>query len=53
VLSVLIARASGQPFATFLQERIFESLAMVDTSFSVPAADLDRLATSYATDPGS
>ncbi len=47
VLSVLIARAAGQPFETFLRERIFEPLGMKDTSFSVPAAKLGRLATSY------
>src|SRR5215469_8868629 len=34
VLGVLIARASGQPFETFLQERLFEPLGMKDTSFS-------------------
>ena len=53
VLGVLIARASGQPFETFLRERIFEPLAMSDTGFSVPAAKLDRFATSYLTDPES
>jgi len=47
VLGVLIARASGQPFETFLRERIFAPLGMKDTSFSVPAAKIDRLATSY------
>ena len=51
VLGVLIARASGQPLETFLRERIFEPLGMKDTGFSVPAAKLDRLATSYQTDP--
>ena len=49
VLGVLIARASGQPLETFFRERIFEPLGMKDTSFSVPAAKLDRLATSYWT----
>jgi CubicO group peptidase (beta-lactamase class C family) len=49
VLSVLIARAAGQPFDTFLRERLFEPLGMKDTGFSVPAAKLDRLATSYWT----
>ena len=53
VLGVLIARASGQPLEAFLRERIFEPLGMKDTGFSVPAASLDRLATSYWTDPGS
>jgi CubicO group peptidase (beta-lactamase class C family) len=51
VLGVLIARASGRPFGTFLQERIFEPLGMKDTGFNVPAAKLDRLATSYWTNP--
>jgi len=49
VLGVLIARASGQAFETFLHERLFEPLGMKDTGFSVPAAKLDRLATSYWT----
>src|SRR2546430_10626829 len=53
VLGVLIARASGQPFETFLRERLFEPLGMKDTGFSVPEASLDRLATSYWTDPSS
>jgi len=53
VLGVLIARASGQPLETFLRERLFEPLGMKDTGFSVPEASLDRLATSYWTDPTS
>jgi CubicO group peptidase (beta-lactamase class C family) len=53
VLGVLIARVSGQPFETFLRQRLFEPLGMKDTSFSVPAHSLDRLATSYMTDPTS
>jgi CubicO group peptidase (beta-lactamase class C family) len=51
VLGVLIARASGQPFETFLRARLFEPLGMKDTGFSVPAAKLDRLATSYSSNP--
>jgi CubicO group peptidase (beta-lactamase class C family) len=51
VLGVLIARASGEPFEKFLQERIFEPLGMQDTSFGVPADKLGRLATSYGTNP--
>lgn len=51
ILGVLIARAAGQPFEAFLRERIFEPLGMKDTAFSTPAADLDRFATSYLTDP--
>jgi len=34
-----------------LRERIFEPLGMRDTGFDVPAAKLDRFATSYSTDP--
>jgi len=47
---VLISRASGQPFETFLRERLFGPLGMKDTGFSVPASELDRLPTSYWTD---
>jgi len=47
VLGVLIARAAGQPLETFLRERLFEPLGMMDTGFSVPAPKLARLATSY------
>jgi CubicO group peptidase (beta-lactamase class C family) len=50
VLGVLIARASGRPLEAFLRERIFEPLGMRDTSFSVPAAKLPRLAASYWVD---
>ncbi len=53
VLGVLIARASGQELEAFLRERLFEPLGMKDTGFSVPAASLDRLATSYWTNPAS
>jgi CubicO group peptidase (beta-lactamase class C family) len=53
VLGVLIARASGQPLETFLRERLFEPLGMSDTGFSVPAEKLDRLATSYWTQPAT
>jgi CubicO group peptidase (beta-lactamase class C family) len=47
VLCVLIARACGQPFETFLRERLFEPLAMTGTGFAVPAANLGRLAAGY------
>jgi CubicO group peptidase (beta-lactamase class C family) len=49
VLGVLIARASGKPLETFLREGLFEPLGMKDTAFSVPAAKLERFATSYWT----
>ena len=47
VLGVLVERASGQPFATFLRERVFEPLGMKDTGFSVPPDKIDRLVTGY------
>jgi CubicO group peptidase (beta-lactamase class C family) len=53
VLGVIIARASGQPFEAFLRERIFGPLGMKDTDFSVPAAKINRFATSYVFNPQS
>jgi CubicO group peptidase (beta-lactamase class C family) len=53
VLGVLIARAAGQSFESFLRERIFEPLGMRDTGFSVPASKHARLATSYQSDPAT
>jgi len=51
VLGVLIERAAGQPFATFLAERIFEPLGMKDTAFYVPPAKLARFASCYQVNP--
>ncbi len=53
VLGVLIERASGQPFETFLKERIFDPLGMNDTGFDVIWDRISRLATSYVIDPDS
>lgn len=53
VLGVLIARACGQPFETFLRERLFGQLGMTDTGFAVPAARLGRLAAAYGRDSAS
>ncbi|MET8680184.1 serine hydrolase domain-containing protein [Streptomyces sp. NPDC004647] len=53
VLGILIARACGRPLEDFLRERVFAPLGMKDTGFSVPPKSRDRLATSYAVDPGS
>jgi CubicO group peptidase (beta-lactamase class C family) len=50
VLSVLIARASGQDLPTFLHERLFEPLGMQDTGFSVPQTALDRFGNCYWND---
>jgi CubicO group peptidase (beta-lactamase class C family) len=53
LLGVLIARASGQPFGTFLRERLFDPLGMTDTGFSVSAGQLGRPAASYWTNPAT
>jgi CubicO group peptidase (beta-lactamase class C family) len=50
VLGVLLARASGQPFADVLQTRIFEPLGMHDTGFWTPHTG--RLASAYRSAPG-
>lgn len=50
ILGVLIARASGMPLSAFMRERIFAPLGMSDTGFTVPEAQLDRVATCYQTD---
>jgi CubicO group peptidase (beta-lactamase class C family) len=48
VLGVLVARAAGQPLDTFLAERVFGPLGMVDTGFSTP--HVDRLGTTHGVD---
>jgi CubicO group peptidase (beta-lactamase class C family) len=53
ILGVLIARASGMPLSEFLRGRLFEPLGMKDTGFTVPEAQIDRLATCYQTDVSS
>lgn len=50
ILGVLIARASGMPLSAFLRERIFGPLGMEDTGFTVPPAQLERVATCYQKD---
>ncbi len=45
ILGVLIARASGTSFGSYLRERILDPLAMTDTDFY--ASDPRRLATPY------
>jgi CubicO group peptidase (beta-lactamase class C family) len=51
VLGVLITRAAGQDLSTFLHQRIFEPLGMVDTGFFVTESAWPRLVTAYAPDP--
>jgi CubicO group peptidase (beta-lactamase class C family) len=50
VLSVLIARATNQPFETFLQDRIFAPLGMTDTAFYCPPPKRSRFTASYIVD---
>jgi CubicO group peptidase (beta-lactamase class C family) len=47
VLGRLIEVVSGQRFDAFLREHIFAPLDILDTSFSVPEAKRNRLATVY------
>jgi CubicO group peptidase (beta-lactamase class C family) len=53
ILGVLISRATGKSLEEFLRERIFAPLGMKDTSFSVSESKLDRLASSYWTNPST
>ena len=53
ILGVLIARASGQSFESFLRDRIFEPLGMNDTAFSVASDDLERFTACYGPDPAT
>ncbi|MFE3450796.1 serine hydrolase domain-containing protein [Nonomuraea sp. NPDC059194] len=53
VLSVLVARVTGQSLEAFLRERVFEPLGMSDTGFHVPGEKIDRLPALYAPDPQS
>jgi CubicO group peptidase (beta-lactamase class C family) len=47
VVGYLVEAISGMPLGDFLQERIFNPLGMVDTSFEIPDEKLHRLATLY------
>nr|WP_086004455.1 serine hydrolase domain-containing protein [Cupriavidus necator] len=48
VLGYLVGKVSGIPFDTFLKERIFEPLGMVDTGFHVPEDKVARFCACYA-----
>ena len=50
ILGVLIARAAGQPLDTFMAERLFTPVGMLDAGFHVPLAKMDRFATCYRID---
>jgi CubicO group peptidase (beta-lactamase class C family) len=47
VLGHLVAVISGQPFESFLRDRVIAPLGMEDTGFDVPAAKHARLAANY------
>lgn len=53
VQGVLVSRVTGQPFETFLRDRVLDPLGMRDTGFHVPADKIDRLPPLYAPDPQS
>jgi CubicO group peptidase (beta-lactamase class C family) len=53
ILGVLIARASGQSLSAFMREPIFEPFGMKDSGFTVPQAQLERVATCCREDPAS
>ncbi|MCP1174630.1 MAG: serine hydrolase domain-containing protein [Ralstonia sp.] len=48
VLGYLVGKISGIPFETFLKERIFDPLGMVDTAFHVPEEKASRFCACYA-----
>ncbi|WP_425230873.1 serine hydrolase domain-containing protein [Sphingomonas sp.] len=48
VMGAVIERASGMPFDTFVQRRVFTPLAMRSSFWTVPQRDAGRLATNYA-----
>lgn len=48
VLGLVVQRASGKRFDTFLDERIFKPLDMKDTGFHVPKSKHDRFAANYS-----
>jgi len=50
VLGRVVEVASGQPFQTFLRERIFKPLKMVDTDFIVPESKWSRFVNVYSPD---
>ncbi|MDO8699607.1 MAG: serine hydrolase domain-containing protein [Rhodoferax sp.] len=51
VLGRLVEVVSGQALGVYLQEHIFKPLGMMDTGFSVPESDFDRIAEPFARDP--
>ncbi len=48
VMGAVIEKASGMPFDTFVQTRIFAPLKMTSSYWTVPVSAASRLATNYA-----
>lgn len=53
LLGLVIQRASGEPFETYLKRRLFAPLGMADTGFSVPPESRPRLAMNYGVRNGA
>ncbi|MFK7864492.1 MAG: serine hydrolase domain-containing protein [Pseudohongiellaceae bacterium] len=53
VQGYLVEKLAGQSFGSFLEERLFEPLGMVDTDFHVAADKVDRFAQMYVNSPNS
>ncbi len=51
IMGHLVAVLADQPFDEFLHQRLFQPLAMSDTSFAVPGEKSHRLATLYGCGP--
>lgn len=51
ILGRLVEVVSGQPFDQFVKQRIFEPLAMADSSFTLPPEKADRFAALYEKAP--
>jgi len=52
VLGYLVEVISGQPYQSYLKEKVLAPLGMVDTDFHVPADKHDRFAANYQAGPG-
>ena len=52
VLGRVIEVVSGQPFETFMQQRLFEPLEMTDSSFFTNRSKVDRIPTMYKMENG-
>ncbi|HEY4439063.1 MAG TPA: serine hydrolase domain-containing protein [Candidatus Elarobacter sp.] len=53
LLAQIVAKVSGEPFAAFLQQRIFGPLGMVHTQQGFPAPPQSDVALGYETDGGA